>query len=409
MAERYGTDLTGLGGYEGGVTSENGAALVSTSSDGETAELFGAAALREIQAGVANGDFAIPPDDSTGTITAENPLPYWTFTDDDSAGAITCAVVAGTAGNSILWKVAAGTPTGKTATLSRYVAVPSTQDRAYAFYPEFYVSSTTNATSRNIIFTLQYYTAAFATTGTAITRTYAFSDFGSGPSSGASAVFLSSDNSSRLTVPTNARFAKISIQVDTTGTNASESTLSLSEVKMLTAYPMLLVADRIDGGSRGPASIWKTNNKLIISFSIPTDWTFGDLATTDNHIQIDPTLITLRGASRVTGTFEALSTAAITGIMTAGNIASGAATIDPVTANVVSSANVTGLSVKTSAGTPTADNVSILVTAISAAAALRTCTASAPTFSGSNLTGFTVNIFRTNTTATGVWWYATGR
>jgi hypothetical protein len=25
------------------------------------------------------------------------------------------------------------------------------------------------------------------------------------------------------------------------------------------------------------------------------------------------------------------------------------------------------------------------------------------------LTGFTVNIFRTNTTATGVWWYATGR
>jgi hypothetical protein len=25
------------------------------------------------------------------------------------------------------------------------------------------------------------------------------------------------------------------------------------------------------------------------------------------------------------------------------------------------------------------------------------------------LTGFTANIFRTNTTATGVWWYATGR
>jgi hypothetical protein len=178
---------------------------------------------------------------------------------------------------------------------------------------------------------------------------------------------------------------------------------------MLTAYPMLLVADRIDGGSRGPASIWKVNNKLIISFSIPTDWTFGDLSTTDNHIQIDPTLITLRGASRVTGTFEALSTAAITGIMTAGNIASGVVTVDPVTANVVSSVNVTGLSVKTSAGTPTADNVSILVTAISAAAALRSCTASAPTFSGSNLTGFTANIFRTNTTATGVWFLAIGR
>jgi hypothetical protein len=91
----------------------------------------------------------------------------------------------------------------------------------------------------------------------------------------------------------------------------------LSEVKMLTAYPMLLVADRIDGGSRGPASIWKVNNKLIISFGIPTNWTFGDLSTTDNNIEITPSLIRLRGDSRAEGTFEALSTAAITGLLTA--------------------------------------------------------------------------------------------
>jgi hypothetical protein len=408
MAERYGTDLTGLGGFEGGVTSENGAALVSTSSDGETALLFGPAALREIQAGVANGDFAIVPDDSTGTITAGNPLPYWTFTDDDSAGAITCAVVAGTAGNSILWTVAANTPTGKTATLSRYVAVPSTQDRAYAFYPEFYVASTTNATSRNIIFTLQYYTAAFVTTGTPITRTYPFSDFTSGPSSGASAVFLSSDTSSRLTVPTNARFAKISIQVDTTGTNASASTLTLSEVKMLTAYPMLLIADRIDGGSRGPASIFKTNNKLTIAVGIPTNWTFGDLSTTENNIEITSSLIRLRGDSRAEGTFEALSNAAITGRMTAGNITSGALTITPV-ANSTTGVAVTGLTVKTSAGTATTADVSVLVTASANADAFRSSSCGSLTFSGANLTGFTVNIFRTNTTATTMFYLAIGR
>ena len=331
---KYGTNLEGFGGFEGGVNADKGAPLVSTSSDGETALLFGPAALREIQAGVANGDFAIPPDDSTATITSENPLPYWTFTDDDSAGAITCAVVTAATGNSILWTVAANTTTGKTATLSRYIPVPATQDKAYAFWPEFYVASVTNATSRNIIFTLQYYTSDLATTGTAITRTYPFSDFTSG---GASAVFLFSDTSSRLTVPVNARFAKISIQVDTTGTNASASTLSLSEVKMLTAYPMLLVADRLDGGSRGPASIWKTNNKLTISNGIPTNWTFGDLSTTENNIEITSSLIRLRGNSRAEGTFEALNTAAITGLLTA---SAGVAVTGDITAT--GNANITG-------------------------------------------------------------------
>jgi hypothetical protein len=90
---KYGTNLEGFGAFEGGVNADKGAPLVSTNSDGETSLLFGPAALREIQAGCANGDFAIPPDEADATITDENPLPYWTFTDVNSAGAITCAVV----------------------------------------------------------------------------------------------------------------------------------------------------------------------------------------------------------------------------------------------------------------------------------------------------------------------------
>jgi len=81
---KYGTNLEGFGGFEGGVNADKGAPLVSTSSDGETALLFGPAALREIQAGVANGDFAIPPDDATAAISDENPLPYWTLSGDTS-------------------------------------------------------------------------------------------------------------------------------------------------------------------------------------------------------------------------------------------------------------------------------------------------------------------------------------
>ena len=305
---KYGTNLEGFGAFEGGVNADKGAPLVSTNSDGETALLFGPAALREIQAGVANGDFAIPPDAAGDTITAENPLPYWTFTDDDSAGAITCKVVTADAGNSIIWTVTAGTTTGKTATLSRYVAVPSSTDKAYAFYPEFYVTSGGSATSRNAIFTLQFYTSDFVASGTAITRTYPFSDF----ASGAAAVFLLSDTSSRLQVPANARFAKISIQVDTTGTNASESTLTLSEVKMLTAYPMLLAADRKDAGASGPGAIWKTNGSLYISADIPTTWTSGTLSSTQPRISLSNSVVSLT-ASTFSGQITGLAGADITG------------------------------------------------------------------------------------------------
>ena len=308
---KYGTNLEGFGAFEGGVNADKGAPLVSTSSDGETALLFGPAALREIQAGVANGDFAIPPDAAGDTITEENPLPYWTFTDDDSAGAITCKVVTAAGGNSILWTVAANTTTGKTATLSRYVAVPSSQDKAYAFYPEFYVASVTNSTSRNIIFTLQFYTSDFVASGTAITRTYAFSDF----ASGSAAVFLLSDTSSRLQVPANARLAKISIQVDTTGTNASESTLSLAEVKMLTAYPMLLAADRKDAGASGPGAIWKTNGSLYISADIPTTWVSGTLSSTQPRISLSNSVVSLT-ASTFSGQITGLAGADITGNVT---------------------------------------------------------------------------------------------
>ena len=54
---KYGTNLEGFAGFEGGVNNDKGANLVATNTDGETSLLFGSAALREIQALVANGDF----------------------------------------------------------------------------------------------------------------------------------------------------------------------------------------------------------------------------------------------------------------------------------------------------------------------------------------------------------------
>jgi hypothetical protein len=159
------------------------------------------------------------------------------------------------------------------------------------------------------------------------------------------------------------------------------------------------------------------NGTFIVTVTSTTAFTYTSAGTAGSGTVTSATvksgpgsgIIYLQPAATAAGKVCVEGSMDVESMFTAANIASGVVTVDPVTANVVSSVNVTGLSVKTSAASPTADNVSILVTAISAAAALRSCTASAPTFSGSNLTGFTANIFRTNTTATGVWFLAIGR
>jgi hypothetical protein len=61
------------------------------------------------------------------------------------------------------------------------------------------------------------------------------------------------------------------------------------------------------------------------------------------------------------------------------------------------------LSVKT-----TAQSAAIFVTAITASNAFRSIGATGASYSGNNLTGFTIYMYRTNTTATGVWWMVIG-
>jgi len=313
---KYGTNLEGFGAFEGGVNADKGAPLVSTSSDGETALLFGPAALREIQAGVANGDFAIPPDAAGDTITAENPLPYWTFTDTSSAGAITCKIenANSASGNMLTWTVAANTPTGKTATISRYIPVPSSRDTAYGSWLELYAQAVDAHTDRKVIMTLQFYMSDLTAVGTAITRTFSFADF----SPARTAVFLYGDNSDRLNLNYLATFAKISISIDTTGTNVAQSQIRFYEVKTLLSQPMLLVTPRLPFGSVGPASIWKESDALYISADIPTTASaLGALSTTRPYIKLDGSAITNSSATTISGLLTASASAAVTGDITA--------------------------------------------------------------------------------------------
>ncbi len=173
MSEQYGTNLPGLTGYEGDVTADGGETLIGSDSDGATALLFGPAALREIQAGVANGDFASAPDEPDADINDENPLPYFTA-EDNSGGAITARVIedaSAGSGNVLRFRITGGTSSGNSLTIKRFVPVPGTRNRSFIFTPEVYCINATSTSNAKVVLSYQYYEIdAETATGTGDTR-----------------------------------------------------------------------------------------------------------------------------------------------------------------------------------------------------------------------------------------------
>ena len=259
---KYGTNLEGFGAFEGGVNADKGAPLVSTSSDGETSLLFGPAALREQQAGVANGDFAIPPDAAGDTITEENPLPYWTFTDVNSAGAITCAIVSSASagsGNVLRWSVAASTLTGKSATLTRFVPVASSRNRAFAHFPELNTASATNTANISLTIAYQYYKQDYTTTGSSGTFTATFATLGTGTN------WLNPPIATTNAAPSDAAFIYVTITVSTTATTpASVSTVDITEVRLVRGDQTNLFAEYTTPATYAPTRVRQVNGVLNI-------------------------------------------------------------------------------------------------------------------------------------------------
>jgi hypothetical protein len=494
---KYGTNLEGFGGFEGDVNADNGATLVSTDSEGENSQLFGPAALREIQAGVANGDFEILPVDAASAISDENPLPYFSFT-DNSSGRIVASIADSTlaTGQTVLRFTLTNAINADEVYFTRYVPVPTSEARTYGNQPRVAIAAATSSANYRITWSAQYVKAdQVTTTGTLASSSVTGTTMNADVSTAGRAAEYQVNPNGTGNAPADAAYLLIKLSVSATGSVAS-ATLDVAEIRIDRSQIQYLLTDQALPDQFGPASLYLyQGNLFLVQGGVVGSQPKLFLGAASGDISIDArsqgATITLTSATRVASTVTVVTTrahafatgyevvvAGITGaagttmngtfivtvtsttaftytsagtagsgtvtsatvksgpgsgiiylqpaataagkvsvegrmdvdsMFTAANIASGAVTVDPVTANVVSSVNVTGLSVKTSAGTATQNDVSILVTAISAAAALRTCTASAPTFSGSNLTGFTVNIFRTNTTATAVWWYATGR
>lgn len=295
MPERYGTDLTGLGGYEGGITSENGAALVSTSSDGETSLLFGSAALREIQAGIANGDFAISPDDSTGDLTAENPLPYFTTT---TVGAgVTAAIVpdaSAGSGNTLRFRVAGGTLTGNSVAISRFVPVPATRNRAFLFVPEVFCINATATANARVTIAYQYYELdQTTTTGTGDSTFETFTTIGTG------STIRFTANQLRFNAPSDAAFIKVTVTCSTTGTVAAQSDVFACELRLITGQQDLWIAERTSPSTTQGARISQESGELKITPVV------GGTGT-----------VTLNGNTDIAGGAD------ITGTLTANNIVS---------------------------------------------------------------------------------------
>jgi len=290
---KYGTNLEGFGAFEGGVNADKGAPLVSTSSDGETALLFGPAALREIQAGVANGDFAIPPDAAGDTITDSNPLPYWTFTDVNSAGAITCAIVEDStapSGFALQWSVAAGTLTGKSATISRNVTivpgvgtptVPAFDSIAHsAAYS--YTGVGTADTNINLVIKYEYYDSSDTDLTTTPPESAAKTFTGAGTSGGD----ITYGYTALTLAPVNAAYAKITITCATTGTvGGAAGTFRLHNIHnvRMNREPFgISVPGLTAGGNDGLVSLWNDNGTLTVN---------GDIAANQGTVYFEaPTL-----------------------------------------------------------------------------------------------------------------------
>ena len=260
MTEKYGTNISGLTAFEGDVSTDSGAPLIDTDSDGESALLFGPAAVREILAGIANGDFALPPDDADSDLSDENPLPYWDFT-DNSSGGITAAVVADASnGSGNVLRFTVNTTNGNNAQLTRYIPIPGSRNREFVFNPEFTAVNATSTADAFVKISFQYYKEdQTTTTGTGDSASATFSAISS-----VKTVAIGTANATRLAAPADAGWMLVTLEIGATGT-VSAKTVDIAELRLVTGSSDLYIAENTAPGTYGPARLRQTNGVLSIT------------------------------------------------------------------------------------------------------------------------------------------------
>lgn len=306
MVEKFGSDQSQLAIFGGGVITEDGAVLVSGESTGKDSLLFGPAALREIQSGIANSDFAVPPADIASNIDdASNPLPYWSVTAGSGWSAVSVAsddffVGGNGSGRSVRVVCAPSTPLDRQISLTRITPIASNVNRAHSYYPEVYVAAGATSTTIGISLTTSYLDSTFTTISSGPSRTSSTVGIG---------LYAPTAQNVNMAAPSNAAYIQLTIAFTVNavgGSGALTQGFTISECRLVRGDEALLVSELTTPGTYAPALIQQSNGTLTVTpaggFSLPNS----TLGQYDKQGSADTTTIT------TAGTYYALTNAEIT-------------------------------------------------------------------------------------------------
>jgi hypothetical protein len=309
---KYGTNVTGLGAYEGGVNADNGATLVSTDSDGEKSQLFGPAALREQLAGVANGDFEVLPDNATGSISESNPLPYFTFT-DNSSGRIVATIADSTlaTGQTVLRFTLTSAVAADSVSFSRYVPITTSEARSYGNEPRVAFVSATSDTLYRLTFTSQYVTADFVATGTGGSVVQTGAQLATKIAASVAGAEWQAPVNGTGSVPADAAFLLLTLSVSATGSVAS-ATLDISEIRIDKQQIQYLLSDQVAPDLWRAALYLYDGNLILSNGGVVGSESYLFIAAESGDITLDAKsqgkTISLTSASRTASTVTIVTT-----------------------------------------------------------------------------------------------------
>lgn len=422
-----GGDILPLQAGSGSIVDDNGSTLLSSDTQGGSSYILGPTMVRAIVGGVANGDFAKPPLIASDPISASNGLPYWDWS-TNAGTRISAKIVADatSASGNILRFTAVGAQVGDKAYIERYVSVLGSQARTLTYQPRSVWSDATNSGAFRV-FTEAIFVENDRTTTTGTQGTG--SATGATVSTSTYAREVQANPNVTGAVPSDGAYIRLRVGVSFGTAVAGTATADACEIRVDSGLPQVLLTDNTSPDDYGygvaylsGGALWLKANETGSTGSNP----FLRMESSNGNITLDANngtastgniYLTTKNAGdvvvsdnlTVTNNLTVSDNATVTDLLSAGNIASGRVTITPV-ANDPTGVAVTGLSVKTSASSADAADVSVVTTAQTAVPGTVTETsASGLTFSGANMTGFTVYIYRSNTTSTSVFWIAIGR
>ena len=266
--QRLGTHVPSLSDATGGLVDDLGSPLINTNTEGGSAQTLGATLRRELVAGVANGDFSIPPAKPTSSLPNEdddndNSLPFWTLVSPGN-GVVAKLVQTSSAasGYELRFTIKPGASNGTaggdahTHYLERYLPVAASRARSFIYQPRTTWNCSSGASSANVSIwaEAQYFTREEAAIGSATTGSLAITGLNQEIGLQPSAVAVEGD----------AGFLRYRTGITVTGAISTTETATIREIRMSSGEVQAIFADQsAPGSNRGSISL--NNARLTTS------------------------------------------------------------------------------------------------------------------------------------------------